>query len=116
MGYLQEYLLFLEKALDEEPGARLLLEQQVDTGIPGCWGTADVVIISEDRIRVIDIKYGAGVRVSAIENTQLMSYGVGALSLVDDPLRIREVTVSVWQPRMNNVSDYTLPRLSLIHI
>lgn len=114
MGYLQEYLLFLEKALDEEPGARLLLEQQVDTGIPGCWGTADVVIISEDRIRVIDIKYGAGVRVSAIENTQLMSYGVGALSLVDDPLRIREVTVSVWQPRMNNVSDYTLPRTDLI--
>ena len=108
------WLTYLQELLNEEPEARLLLEQVVETGIPGCWGTADAVIIYPDRIRVVDIKYGSGIRVSAIDNSQLRLYGLGALSLVDDPLKIREVTTTVWQPRMNNVSSETLTRHELL--
>lgn len=114
LTYVKDWIELLRGYLDEEQGARLLLEQRVDTGIPGCWGTADAVIIYSDRIRVIDIKYGAGVQVSAIDNSQLRLYGVGALGLADDPLKIREITNTVWQPRRDNLSEETLTRAELV--
>lgn len=113
LEHLEWWLTYLQELLDQEPGARLLLERRVDTGIPGCWGTADAVVIYSDRIHVVDIKYGSGQKVSGIENSQLRLYGLGALSLVDDPLEIREVTTTVWQPRMGNVSSETLTRREL---
>jgi hypothetical protein len=115
LRYVEDWIELLEKYLAEEEGARLFLEVRVDTGIPGCWGTADAIIVYSDRIRVIDIKYGAGVRVSAIGNSQARLYGVGALeTLVDDPLTIHEVTNTIWQPRMNNLSEETLTRAELV--
>lgn len=114
LEHLEWWLTYLQELLDQEPEARLLLEQRVDTGIPGCWGTADAVVIYPDRIHVVDIKYGSGLKVSGIENSQLRLYGLGALSLVDDPLKIHEVTTTVWQPRMGNVSSETLTRRELI--
>lgn len=115
LRYVEQWITLLEEYLAEEPGARLFLEQRVDTGVPGCWGTADAVIIYADRVRVIDIKYGMGLRVSALENSQLRLYGVGALEhLVKDPLTIQEVTNTIWQPRMNNLSEETLTRAELV--
>lgn len=116
LKYVTSWLIFLAKAMAEDPDAIVLLEQRVDTGVPGCWGTADVVIISlrYGWIRVIDIKYGAGIWVDAVENSQLMLYGVGALGLVEDPLMIHDVIVTVWQPRKNNVSDYSISRQELV--
>lgn len=114
LEHLEWWLTYLQELLDRDPEARLLLERRVDTGIPGCWGTADAVVIYPDRIHVVDIKYGSGNKVSGIENSQLRLYGLGALSLVDDPLKIREVTTTVWQPRMNNVSSETLTRHELL--
>lgn len=113
MSHSHEWLDFLSELMAEDPDAILLLERRVDTGIPGCWGTADAVIIYPDRIHVVDIKYGSGVKVSAIENSQLRLYGLGALSLVDS-LTIREITTTVWQPRMKNVSSETLTRRELL--
>ena len=114
LEHLEWWLTYLQELLDQDPEARLLLERRVDTGIPGCWGTADAVVIYSDRIHVVDIKYGSGQKVSGIENSQLRLYGLGALSLVDDPLEIHEVTTTVWQPRMGNVSSETLTRRELI--
>lgn len=112
--YAGLWLTYLQDLLDQEPGAQLLLEQRVDTGIPGCWGTADAVIIYSDRIHVVDIKYGSGLKVSAIDNSQLRLYGLGGLSLVEDPLKIQEITTTVWQPRMGNISSETLTRHELM--
>lgn len=115
LRFVELWIELLEKYLAEEEGARLYLEVRVDTGIPGCWGTADAIIVYSDRIRVIDIKYGAGVRVSALENSQARLYGVGALeTLIKDPLTIHEVTNTVWQPRMDNLSEETLTRAELV--
>lgn len=116
LGYVDEWLKFLRSALEEDPNAVVLLEQRVETGVPGCWGTADVVIISYDQgwMRVIDIKYGAGIWVDAHENSQLMLYGVGALSLMEDPLLIHDITLTVWQPRKDNISDYVISRTELV--
>jgi hypothetical protein len=113
--YVEKWIELLEEYLAEEEGARLFLEVRVDTGIPGCWGTADAVIVYSDRIRVIDIKYGKGIRVSALGNSQARLYGIGALeTLVKDPLTIREVTNTIWQPRLNNLSEETLTRAELV--
>jgi len=115
LRYVEQWIALLEEYLAEEEGAQLFLEVVVQTGIPGCWGTADAIIIYSDRIRVIDIKYGAGIKVVAIKNSQARLYGVGALeTLVKDPLTIREVTNTIWQPRMNNLSEETLTRAELV--
>src|SRR5690606_13307864 len=47
LEHARSWLKFLKDAMDEDPDATVMLEQRVDTGVPGCWGTADVVIISE---------------------------------------------------------------------
>jgi hypothetical protein len=113
--YVEKWIELLREYLAEEEGARLYLEVRVETGIPGCWGTGDAVIVYSDRIRVIDIKYGKGIRVSAIGNSQARLYGVGALfTLVKDPLAIKEITNTIWQPRLNNLSEETLTRAELV--
>lgn len=113
--FVEQWITLLETYLAEEEGARLYLEVQVQSGLPGCWGTADAIIVYSDRVRVIDIKYGAGIRVSAPGNSQARLYGVGALeTLIEDPLTIREVTDTIWQPRMNNLSEETLTRVELV--
>jgi alkylated DNA nucleotide flippase Atl1 len=115
LRYVEQWIALLEEYLAEEEGAQLYLEVVVQTGIPGCWGTGDAIIVYSDRVRVIDIKYGAGIKVSAIENPQARLYGVGALeTLVKDPLTIREITNTIWQPRMNNLSEETLTRAELV--
>lgn len=115
LRYVEEWVALLTEYLSEEEGAKLFLEVRVDTGVPGCWGTADAVIVYSDRVRVIDIKYGKGIRISAIENSQLRLYGVGALEhLVEDLLTIREVTNTIWQPRLNNLSEETMTRAQLV--
>lgn len=115
LRYVEQWIALLEEYLSEEEGAQLFLEVRVDTGIPGCWGTADAIIVYDTRIRVIDIKYGAGIKVSALENSQARLYGIGALeTLIEDPLTIHEVTNTIWQPRMNNVSEETLTRRELV--
>ena len=115
LDYVEKWIALLEEYLAEEEGARLYLEVLVQTGIPGCWGTADAIIIYTDRIRVIDIKYGAGIKVSALGNSQARLYGVGALeTLVEDPLTIEDITNTIWQPRMKNLSEETLTRAELV--
>lgn len=116
LRYVEEWIVFLQECLAEEEGAQLFLEVVVDTGVPGSWGTADAVIVyPSGRIRVIDIKYGAGYRVECVGNPQLRLYGVGALNtLIEDPLTVHEITTTIWQPRMNNISDETLTRHELL--
>lgn len=112
--HLEAFVRFLENCLNEEEGAQLHLEVRVDTGIPGCWGTADAIIVYSDHLRVIDIKYGAGYRVSALGNSQARLYGIGALNtVVEDPMTIHTVTNTIWQPRMDNISEETLTRREL---
>lgn len=114
--YVKDWILFLESFLEDDPDAVLMLEVRVDTGVPGCWGTADAVIIhTYGLVRVIDIKYGMGIRVSAVGNSQLRLYGVGAIhSAVPDPSLIQEVSNIVWQPRLSNISEETLSKKELL--
>lgn len=92
------------------PHSRLLLEQQLPTGIEECWGTSDAVIVSPEHVEVIDYKYGQGIMVWADDNSQLKLYGVGALDTYGDVLgETRVVRLTIHQPRLDHMSSWEIP-------
>lgn len=99
-GYVQEFVAFIAERMEAHPNSYLKLEQRMESGIPESKGTSDVVIFSPKHIEIIDLKYGAGVIVSAYDNNQLRIYGLGALLKYGDVLADTElVTVTIYQPR-----------------
>jgi hypothetical protein len=99
--------------IDEIPGTKFI-EQKLDTGIDTCYGTADCVVVGTDRITVVDLKYGQGVAVDAVENPQLMLYACGAIDKYGDLLGAEMAEMIIYQPRLNSVSRYELPVAELI--
>jgi len=55
----------------------------------------------------IDFKYGLGVHVEAERNPQMMLYALGALSNCKGLYDIRKVSMTVFQPRRENISTWT---------
>lgn len=100
-------------------GKTLLVEQRVPighlTGEEGATGTSDVIIIDYDleAIEVIDLKYGAGVKVYAEDNEQMQMYALGALhehSIISD---FSWATMIIHQPRMNHVAEWHISTAEL---
>lgn len=85
-----------------------LVEQRVDASeyVDGCFGTADMVIITDKVAHVIDLKLGKGVEVNAEENPQLMIYGLGVLNMAEALYEIETVRMTIFQPRLNNSSTW----------
>ena len=75
---------------------------------PGGFGTADVVLRREGRLHIIDLKYGKGVSVSAEDNPQLKLYALGTLARFDMLYDIEDVVMTIYQPRLDNVSTDTI--------
>lgn len=96
--------------------ASVLLEQRLDFSpwVPDGFGTGDCIIVQGNRLDVIDYKYGQGVAVSAVDNSQMRLYGLGALNDYGDIYDIGEVVMHIYQPRMNNVSTERLTRDELL--
>jgi hypothetical protein len=94
-------------------GGQLLVEQRVDfspvIGVPDSFGTSDAVIIKGDELIVIDLKYGRGVQVDAADNEQLQLYALGALNDYDMLSDFSMVTMVIHQPRLNHVSEWSVP-------
>ena len=89
----------------------ILIEQRLDFScyVPDGFGTGDCLIISDDRLHIIDFKYGMGVLVDAEDNPQMKLYALGALAVYDALYDIREVSMTIFQPRRENVSTWTIP-------
>lgn len=103
------YLDFIQELIKSED-AVVMLERRVDFSpwVPDGFGTADCIIIQGERMDVIDYKYGQGVAVSAVDNSQMLLYGLGALNDYGFIYDIKVVGLHIFQPRMNNVSDWEL--------
>ena len=86
--------------------AELMIEQRVDFSqwVPEGFGTSDAIIISDDTIEVIDLKYGKGVRVDAEGNSQMRLYALGAYALFSDLYDFDKVRMTIVQPRLDHVS------------
>lgn len=89
----------------------ILIEQKLDFScyVPEGFGTGDCIIISDDKLHIIDFKYGQGIFVEAEHNPQMMLYALGALEIYDALYDIKEVSMTIFQPRRENVSTWTIP-------
>lgn len=92
------------------PDPRVLIEQKLDFSqyVPDGFGTGDCVIIADGTLHIIDFKYGQGVLVNAEDNPQMKLYALGALELFDGIYDIDAVSMTIFQPRRENVSTYTV--------
>lgn len=85
------------------------IEQEVPlqffTGEDGAQGTADAIVISGDELQVHDYKHGRGVEVFAEENTQLLLYALGALTIYGLLHEIDKVRLVIHQPRIKSGPD-----------
>ena len=111
------YAQYIAELLSTLQEPMVLVEQRLDFSryVPDGFGTGDCVIVAENVLTVIDFKYGKGVAVSADHNSQMMLYALGALELFDALYDIVEVRMVIFQPRIQNLSECTLPLSELLH-
>ena len=118
LEYVADYVKLVTEYVD---GGSLLVEQRVDfssvVGVPESFGTSDTVILHDDRMTIIDLKYGMGVKVYASSedkdgkthgNEQLMLYALGALYEYEMVSDFSSVTMVIHQPRLNHVSEFSM--------
>lgn len=95
-----------EATRPERVEAHIETHLDIDAWAHGTGGTADAIVVGENRLHVIDFKYGRGVRVEAKGNPQMRMYALGALDEFGVERDIREVAMHIIQPRLNaNTSD-----------
>lgn len=94
----------------------VLVEQRLDFSkwVPQGFGTGDCLIVADDVLHIIDFKYGLGVIVNAEHNPQMMCYGLGALDIYDGIYDIKTVKMTIFQPRRDNVSTFTMSKDELL--
>lgn len=88
----------------------VLIEQKLDFScyVPQGFGTGDCIIIADEKLHIIDFKYGMGVLVDAADNPQMKLYALGALEIYDSLYDIKEVYMTIFQPRRENISTWTI--------
>ena len=115
-----EYVAFcvetIEAVKSSCPDPLIMVEHRLDYSeyVPEGYGTGDLVIVADGVIEVIDFKGGRGVRVDAHRNSQLMLYGLGALLEFDPLYDVRNVRVTIVQPRLSNTSTYEIAADELV--
>lgn len=87
-----------------------MIEQHLDFScwVPDGYGTGDFLLVADGELNIVDFKYGRGVPVYADHNPQMMLYALGALELFDMLYDIQKVTMTIFQPRLSNISVWSI--------
>ncbi|MEA4947860.1 MAG: DUF2800 domain-containing protein [Oscillospiraceae bacterium] len=111
-GYAAYVLEQVEAAKQVCSDPVVLIEQHVDFSrwVEGGFGTADALIIADGTLKICDYKHGLGVLVRAEKNPQLMCYALGSLELFDKIYDIETVSMTIYQPRRDNISTYEISK------
>lgn len=106
----------LEKAKEICADPQILIEQKLDFSkyVPEGYGHVDCLIIADGTLTVIDYKYGLGIKVSAERNPQMFCYALGGLALFDGIYDIDNIHLIIYQPRRENISEYSISKGELI--
>lgn len=114
--YADHVMATLAHAKETSPAATLLIEHRLDFShlVPEGFGTGDAIIIADDTMTIIDLKYGKGVEVSAEANPQMRLYALGALHQFGMIYDIRKVKMVIFQPRLRNTSIDEIDAAELI--
>lgn len=118
-GYTDGYVAFVMEQIAQAKlsctDPLVLIEQKLDFSryVKDGFGTGDFVLIADGTLHVVDFKYGQGVLVEAENNPQMKLYALGALELFDGIYDISTVSMTIYQPRRENVSTHTVFKESL---
>ena len=121
MGFVEGYVEQVKEAMTAARNycsdPKIFLERRLDFSeyVPDGWGTGDVIIISDCQMEVIDLKYGKGVPVDAVDNPQCRLYGLGAVLEYQQLYDIEFVKMTVIQPRLEALSSETMPVWELLN-
>lgn len=109
---MEQYLRSKENCSD----TIVLIEQRLDFSkfVPEGFGTGDCVIVADNTLTIIDYKYGQGVLVEAEKNPQMMCYALGALEVFDGIYDIENITMTIFQPRRENISSYSMTKEEIL--
>ncbi|WP_296561252.1 DUF2800 domain-containing protein [uncultured Acetobacterium sp.] len=94
----------------------VLIEQRLDFSrwVESGFGTGDCVIIADGTLSVIDYKHGKGILVEAENNPQMLCYSLGAVELFDGIFDFDTINITIYQPRRENISTFTLSKAELL--
>lgn len=114
-GYCSFVMEQIAKSKEHCPDPLVCVEQKLDYSkwVQDGFGTGDCVIVADDTLHIIDMKYGVGVLVSAsgedgTGNSQLKCYALGALDTFGDLYDIRRIKLSIYQPRRENTDTFEM--------
>jgi hypothetical protein len=91
------------------------VEQRLDLSrwIPESFGTADALIVGDETLTIIDMKYGTGIKVEG-SSPQLRCYALGCVDMFDGIYDIRNVRMVIYQPRLEHISECDMTKEDLL--
>lgn len=94
---------------------KVFLERKVDITdyAPDSFGSVDVTLESSHMIHIIDLKYGAGVKVTADHNEQMMLYALGALKAAASK-DITNIRMTIAQVRLDHYDTFEMSKGELL--
>lgn len=117
--YVEQYVDIVEEKINEaraQDEPILFFEHRLDLTryVPESFGTGDVIIYYNGTVEIVDLKFGKGVEVSALNNPQLRLYGLGAYELLKDFEDVHTIRMTIIQPRLHNVSSESMTADDLV--
>lgn len=112
--YVQSHVLYVKELTDAlTVPYQIFFEVRVNFSnfVPQGFGTADVLIVTDETLYVVDLKFGKGVPVSAKNNPQLRLYALGALNLFPNTQNIQMI---INQPRIDNRDTECISKQELL--
>jgi hypothetical protein len=108
---VQDYIDYVRNTVLSTNGV-LHVEQSLSltdiTGEEGAEGTSDAVIITDDEIIIVDLKFGMGNRVDAEDNSQLKMYALAAVDKYAIIHDFKDARLVIHQPRLSHVSEWVI--------
>ena len=115
-GYAAFVMELLEEIRQTCADPIVMVEQRLNFSrwVKDGFGTGDAVIVADSILQVVDFKYGTGVPVSAEDNSQMRLYALGALDMFGELYDIDSVKMTIYQPRLSNISTDAVNKADLL--
>ena len=95
----------IEKSMTYDAAPYVAQEVKVDFSeyVPEGFGTCDCIMIGGNTLNITDYKHGKGVEVSAVNNSQMRLYALGAIKKYSMLYAVKTVSMAIVQPRITDV-------------
>jgi len=107
--YAADYVEYVLDKKSQCKNPKVYVEEKVKSDrFEDVYGTCDCAIVNDTVMYTIDYKYGVGVPVSAINNSQLKLYSILLLDTFGALYDIKTIRLCIFQPRLGNVSEWEI--------